>query len=155
MLISVLLFCTVVCYSLLVSQSFMYMIALAHVQRELDAPGYTRLRQLLDVRFNRWYRPIVYTTVVSNLALLASTAGKATNLFPAALLAFVALLLDIILALRGNMPINKKIATWTSANYPVDWFIYRTEWLKIFSYRQLANVTGFIALVAASVFRTH
>ena len=88
----------------------MYLIALAQVQRKLDAPGYIILRQLLDVQFNRWYRLIVYATLVSNVALLLVSAGKATNLFYASLLAFFALLADIMLALRGNIPINKKIA---------------------------------------------
>ncbi len=65
---------------------------------------------------------------------------------------FIALIADILLMMKGNMPINNLINTRTVDNYPADWTVHRGKWLRIFFYREIATITGFINLVIGAVF---
>jgi hypothetical protein len=47
-------------------------------------------------------------------------------LFITAIVAFVALITDVLL-MKGNMPINNLINTWTADNYPANWVEYRAK----------------------------
>ena len=63
-----------------------------------------------------------------------------------------AFIIDILLTVKGNMPINNMINTWTEDHYPADWKTYRAKWLSIFGKRQIANIIGFLCLLMAVVF---
>jgi hypothetical protein len=73
-------------------------------------------------------------------------------LFIGSAIALVTLILDILLTIKGNMPINNMINTWTEDNYPADWQLYRAKWLSIFEKRQIANIIGFLCLLMGTVF---
>lgn len=119
----------------------------------MEAAGYIELRKLMDAAFRARYKFAIYAAVLSNLALLIA-AGKTycSIFFVTSCLAFFALVMDTLLSVKGNVPINKEINTWTTDNYPADWADYRTEWLQIFKYRQVVTITGFIILLAGAVF---
>jgi hypothetical protein len=153
MLFKIILLIAILSYSVIVAQSFMYIIALKNVQYKMQAAAYIELRKLMDAAFNTTYKFAVYAALLSNLALLI-VIGKNyfTIFFVSSCLAFCALVMDVLLALKGNVPINKQINTWAEDNYPDDWAEYRTEWLQIFQYRQVVTVTGFILLLTGAVF---
>ncbi len=147
------LFFTLIAYSVIVSQSFMYIIALKNVQTNLQAGPYIELRKLLDAGFRANFKFAVYAALLFNLSLLISTARFPGNLlFFTSLISFIALVADVLLALKGNVPINDQINSWTTENHPVDWSTYRTKWLNIFFYRQVCNITGFTSLLAGAIF---
>lgn len=148
-----LLFFTLITYSINVSQSFMYIIALKNVQTGMAAGPYIELRKLLDISFRTNFKFIVYAALLLNLVLVINSAKAPGSIFfISSLIAFIALVADVLLALKGNIPINNLINTWTINNYPGNWADYRTKWLKIFQYRQICNIAGFISLVAGTVF---
>ncbi|MBC7848373.1 MAG: hypothetical protein H7Y31_01490 [Chitinophagaceae bacterium] len=147
------LFIAIVVHGLIVSQSFSYLISLRNVQLQLDATAYTVFRKLTDASFQKNYRPIFYCYLVSSLSLLIFAIVQGTT--PALLLAivsFLAALADMLLAVKGNVPINNIINNWHSNTIPDDWRNYRRRWLSIFSWRQFVTITGFIALVVMAVF---
>ncbi len=153
MLPRIILLLTILSYSVIVAQSFMYMIAFKKAQYKMKAASYIELRQLLDAGFKANYKYAVYAALLSNLALLVMISKDAASIFfVTSLLAFCALIIDILLSVKGNVPINEAINTWSAENYPADWADYRTEWLQIFQYRQAVTITGFILLLAGSVF---
>ena len=140
-------------YSVIVSQSFMYMIALRNVQESMGAVSYIELRKLLDRNFLKKFKPVVYTALLLGLALVATTFFQSSGLLMAgSIVAFVGLLIDVALIVKGDMPINRIINSWTAETFPANWFDYRSKWLYWFSLRQAANVSGFVALLIAAVF---
>ena len=151
--INILLFLTVLSYSFLVSQSFMYMIALRNVQMNLSAPHYIQMRKLLDKNFRKKYSLIVYTALASATCtmILCSTAPQSI-LFISICLAWLMLVTDVLITIKGNMPINNIINSWSEADYPSDWEKYRSKWLFYFSQRQIVVTTGYTALIFALVF---
>lgn len=145
--------CTALAYSMIVSQSFMYILALKDVQLQLDANAYTEFRKLIDISMRENFKYVVYVALLSSLALMLATIKNPGSLsFITSAIAFVALVVDTLLTVKGSLPINDVINTWTADSYPANWSEYRTKWLTVFQYRQLANITGFLSLLIGGVF---
>jgi uncharacterized membrane protein len=99
------------------------------------------------------FKYAVYGALIANLILILSTIIKPGSLlFVSAVVAFVCLVTDTMLTIRGNMPVNNEINRWSADNYPENWTDYRAKWLIIFRYRQIANITGFISLLIGAVY---
>lgn len=155
MLLKILMLVNLLAYSCIVGQAYMYIIALSDVSKKLDAASYIHFRQLTDVNFMAKYKYVIYGSLLTSLLLCIFTAGKPTGfLFISSVIAFAALVADILLAIKGNIPINKLINTWTRENYPPNWQTHRDKWLRIYSKRQVANITGFTSLLLGAIFGT-
>ena len=151
--IRITLFVTLIAYSFIVSQSFSYIIALHNTQKNLDARSYIILRKLLDKNFRAKFKYVFYLTLISNTLLFILTIHEPTSLlFTGSLIGLIGFVADTAFMLRGNMPINNYINSWSPENYPADWEIHRTKWLRIFTRRQVANIIGFTSLLIAAVF---
>jgi hypothetical protein len=151
--LKILIFLNLIVYSVIVSQSFMYMIALRNVQESMSAASYIELRKLLDRNFLKKFKPVVYSALVLGLALVVAAAFQSSAVILAgSSIAFAGLLIDVILIVKGDMPINRIINSWTLETFPANWVEYRSKWLYWFSWRQVANISGFIALLIAAVF---
>ncbi|MEJ0055665.1 MAG: hypothetical protein WDN75_08475 [Bacteroidota bacterium] len=119
-------------YSIIVSQSFMYILALKNVQLSLNASSYTELRQLIDANMRGNFKYVVYAALLTSLVLVISTVRQPGSLlFITAAIAFLALVTDTLLTVKGNLPVNDIINTWTPDSYPADWKEYRDKWLSI------------------------
>jgi len=149
----ILLLVTLLAYSMVVSQSFMYLISLKTVQLNLGADAYTQFRKLIDASMRANFKYVIYTALISTLLLVVLTArNPGSLLFLCAALAFVALVLDVAIMMKGNLPINDVINSWTSDNIPADWSSYRDKWLQLYGYRQMASILGFLSLLVGAVF---
>lgn len=148
----IILFLDILIWSIIAGQSYMYIIALMDVSKKLDAPGYIRFRQLVDRNFMAKYKWVVYAAMLLGPLLCILAATKGNIVFVCSLVTLLALVSDLVLTLRGNMPINKLINTWSTNEYPIDWEIYRNKWLSVFFKRQVVTIIGFISLVTAAIF---
>ena len=153
MLIKIVLFINLLSYAVIVSQSFMYILALKNTQLALRAPGYIEMRQLIDMNMRSRFRYVLYLALAGSLALLILHVNNPGSIsFITAAIAFVALVIDIVLTVKGNLPVNDVINGWTPESYPANWQEVRQQWFTIFQYRQIANITGFVSLLAGMVF---
>jgi hypothetical protein len=151
--LKILILINLLAYSVIVGQAYMYIIALTDVSKNLDAPSYVRLRQLIDKNFMAKYKWVVYISLLTAVLLCVFTASDPTGLlFISSAVAFLALIIDAALTMKGNLPINKLINSWTTENYPADWEIQRTKWLTIYSWRQVVNIIGFTSLLVGAIF---
>ena len=151
--INIIIFINLLAYSFIVSQSFSYIIALSNVQKEMSAPAYIELRKLLDKNFRKKYSILIYVSLISSILLTVLSSMNTTSLlFIGSAMGLCALTIDILLTVKGNMPINNMINTWTEDNYPADWKTYRAKWLSIINKRQIINIIGFLCLLIAVVF---
>ncbi len=149
----IILFFTLITYSIIVSQSFMYILALKDVQLNLQAGSYTEIRKLIDTSMRGNFKYVIYAALLFSLLLvILNIKNPGSLVFITASIAFVALVADTLLTVKGNLPINDIINTWSADNIPANWTDYRTKWFRIFQYRQLANITGFVSLLVGAVF---
>ena len=150
--VNIIIIMNLVFYSIIVSQSYSYLISLSDVQKNMDAGEYISFRQKTDKNYRRKFAPVIYGTLASNILLIMVSGSHPTGLlFITALLAFIALVGDILFTLKGNMPINNLINTWTADKYPDNWETYREDWLQVFRKRQALNITGFILLLVGAI----
>lgn len=147
MLIHIIAVAALLACAVFVSQPFMYIIALKKVQTSMNAASYIELRKLLDSNFRSRFKYVVYGALLLNILLVIAAAGSAAGLLTVcSAISLGCLIADILLMIKGNMPINNIINSWSETDYPVSWQSYRRKWLLFFKYRQLFSITGFIAL---------
>ncbi len=145
---------TLLSYSIIASQPFMYMLALKHTQLNLGVNSYIEVRKLIDTAMRSNFKYVLYIAALANLLLLlVNIKNPGGIVFITASIAFIALVADILLTVKGSLPINDVINTWSAGNYPANWATYRDHWFRIFQYRQLAAVTGFVSLLIGVVFK--
>jgi uncharacterized membrane protein len=151
--IKITLFITLLLYSVIISQSFFYILAMSRVTKKMQAATYIESRQLLDKVMQNSLRSAYYLTLMASIALTAFCVINPTGLlFICSIIALFSLIIDITLSLKGNVPLNKIINTWTTTNYPRNWKRYRSKWFAVYTVRQVANITGFVSLLAGLIF---
>lgn len=153
MLFDLVCFLTLLFYTLTVSQPLFYWIALTATSRKLSAPAYIEMRNHIDNQMQK-RGPAMYYGTLSACVVLVVLALMQAGALPriTSFIALLALITDITLMMKGNVPINAVIQKWTPDSYPADWQEYRDRWLNIFGYRQVALFIGFTSLLAGVVF---
>lgn len=144
---------TLLAYAMITSQAFMYMLSLKQVQLNLGANSYTEIRKLIDISMRASFKYVIYAALLANVLLVILAAKTPSSLvFITVTIALLALVAEIVLTLKGNLPINDVINTWSADNVPANWTSFREKWFTIFQYRQIASITGFISLLIGAVF---
>lgn len=139
----------VLSYAVVVSQSFMYILALKNTQLALGGSSYTEVRQLIDANMRGTLKYVLYAALLANLSLvLAHVKAPFSPAFITAAIAFLALIADVVLTLKGSLPLNEIINGWSPANFPANWREVRQQWFSIFQYRQILTIVGFVSLLA-------
>ena len=140
-------------YSIIAAQSISYIISLTAVQQKMNVNEYIVFRKLTDKNFRLKYAKVVYATLLSSLALVIITIMHFNLLLlVCAVIALLAFVIDIMITVKGNLPINDIINTWTAESYPANWNEYRQKWLDFFRLRQIVNLVGFVSLLLGVVF---
>ncbi|HAK78112.1 MAG TPA: hypothetical protein DCM71_14665, partial [Runella sp.] len=135
----IIFFITILAYSIIASQTFMYILSLKQLQLGLNAESYLEIRKLTDTLMRANFKYVIYTALLANLLLVIFTVQTPkTWLFISASIAFVALVADILLTLKGSLPINDVINSWSVHTIPANWQSVREQWFTIFQYRQIA-----------------
>lgn len=144
---------TLLAYAMIVSQAFMYILSLKQMQLNMGADTYTEVRQLIDLSMRASFKYVIYAALLANVLLVITTAKTPGSLvFISATIALLALIAEVILTLKGNLPLNDIINTWSANNIPANWETIRQKWFTIFQYRQIATITGFISLLIGAIF---
>jgi uncharacterized membrane protein len=151
--IKITLFITLLMYAIVISQSFFYILAMSGTLKKMQAQTYIETRNLLTKKLETPLQVVYYTTLAASILLTAFCVVNPTGLlFITSVVALAALLADALLAVKGNIPLNNYINSWTTANYPENWQQYRSKWFSLYHIRQALNITGFIALLAGLIF---
>src|SRR5690349_9810906 len=129
----VVLFATIMTYSIVVSQSFMYMLFLKNTQMALDGKTYTDVRQLIDANMMGTFKYVMSAALLLSLLLAVMNIKSPLSVrFITALATSIALLVDAILTLKGSVPINEIINSWAPAAFPDNWKEIRIQWFTVF-----------------------
>ena len=142
-----------VLYAFIVGQSFFYILALSNATKKMQAAAYIETRQLIDEQLRSKLSLVYYMALATSVALIAFCVVNPNGLlFICSVIAFFALIVDVLLAIKGNVPLNKTIGTWTTTKYPGNWQQVRSRWFTLYHIRQAANIAGFIALLTGIIF---
>jgi hypothetical protein len=151
--IKITLFITLLLYTFVISQSFFYILAMSRVSKTMQAVTYIESRQLLDKNLQGSLSLVYYLALAASIALTSFCVVKPSGiLFISSIISLGCLVIDVTLTLKGNAPLNKIINQWTISNYPANWREYRAKWFAFYNLRQVANITGFVSLLAGLIF---
>lgn len=131
----------------------MYILALKQVQINLSPGSYIELRKLTDSAMRSNFKYVMFIALAANVVLVAiNFKHPGSVIFVTAIIALICLVADFVIIIKGNMPINDVINSWSVSNYPNNWAEYRNNWLRIFQYREAAAITAFISLLIGAIF---
>ena len=138
---------------LLSAKAFFYILAMSGIMKKMPAEAYIETRNLLTEKLQAPLQLVYYATLGSTILLTAFCVVNPSGwMFICSVIALVALIADILLALKGNIPLNTYISSWTTSDYPADWKQYRSKWFTLYHVRQALNITGFVSLLVGWVF---
>lgn len=129
-----------------------YMV-IAPVYDELSAAAFIEFFQKLDPYMKVWARVLLLAELVLTIALLV--LQHRTLFAPAGLLtilAFAFALGSLVVAVRGNVPLNRQMDHWNPLEPPAGWTEIRDRWLSFHRLRGAFETAGFLCLLAAAFF---
>lgn len=65
--------------------------------------------------------------------------------------ALLAGLISAVIAVRGNVPLNRQMSRWSPDDPPAGWERVRDRWLRYHSLRGAAEIAGFVLLLTAAL----
>lgn len=66
-------------------------------------------------------------------------------------ISLLAAVINVVIAVRGNVPLNRKMDHWRHEAPPQDWQKVRRKWLRFHDWRGIASTISFLSLLAASL----
>ena len=138
---------TLLAYAMIASQAFMYILSLKHVQLNLGANSYTEIRKLIDISMRASFKYVIYAALLANVLLvILATKTPSSLVFITATIALFALVAEILLTLKGNLPINdvwNKIIFYYWSNYVHETY-YQNNILYFITYSTYGTKQYFI-----------
>jgi uncharacterized membrane protein len=127
-------------------------VAVKPALHSLSPTSYITVKQAFDRSYPRLMKPLQLTALAACLALTAAAAADgagrcATWSGSATLLVAV----NILVTVRGDVPINILMASWRPEAMPIDWQRHRTRWDIFNNVRTLAAVVALVLLSLAVV----
>ncbi len=126
--------------------------ALNPALRSLDAPTYVPVKHALDRAFPTIARPLLLGGIVLTGGLVAVSLGTS---HPAAAAlgggAFVGLAVTLAAVVRGDLPINRQMASWSASAPPPEWRAVQASWERFFAIRTVASTAALGCLAVAAM----
>lgn len=119
---------------------------------KLSGRGFVEYFQKTDP-YMRVRAPLVsLAQVATTLPLLGLTCDRWAALsFWLTLLALTMALIASVIAVKGNVPLNREMERWSPAEPPSDWEQVRDRWLRYHHLRGAAAIAGFMLLLVAAL----
>ena len=139
-------------YVIISSQLIYYLLVMSDALRLVSIDNFMELRKAIDPIFKKRLSYVYYTCLALNIVLLVMRRGDLFSLSYAALVvASLCLVTDLVIAVKGNIPVNNQISIYVSGSSEYDWQALRKDWLSYITYRGIANVIGTLSLLAGLV----
>lgn len=125
---------------------------MAPYYRQVSARAFIEFFQGVDPYMKVWAKRLVLTQLFLSLVIVISHLVQRQWL-PGALStgAFLGAVVSLVLAIRGNVPLNEVMTKWDPASPPADWAEVRDRWLWWHHVRAIAETAGFLLLLAAAL----
>ncbi|CUU55539.1 Uncharacterized membrane protein [Parafrankia irregularis] len=127
------------------------LVAVRPALHSLPTTSYVLVKQAFDISYPKLMKPLQITSLLSAVALTVAAAvdGASTSAIFAAV-ASAAVLTNILVTVRGDLPINNAMATWKPEAPPSDWQAQRARWDFFNSIRTTAAVSALVLLAVAA-----
>jgi hypothetical protein len=146
MTIKILKLLQMVAYLIVTSQVLFYLLILSDSLAQVSLPSFIELRKVVDALMEGRFRIIYYSALILTLAVVILSAKKPDSLlFITSSFALVCLIIDVTIAMKGNIPINALINSYTPGDSSQNWSALRLEWLRLMNIRGTFITVGFVS----------
>jgi hypothetical protein len=138
-----------VVYLIITSQVLFYLIILSDAMKQTSLENFIELRKIVDGLMGTRFRVIYYAGLILTLSVVILLLKKPDSvLFTTSCIALVCLIIDVSIAMKGNIPINNLINTYTAGDTTHDWSALRIQWLKLINIRGGFITVGMLSQIA-------
>ena len=133
---------------LMAGNSLAFVLGVGPAIRSLSAPAYIELHHSIHENFVRW-TPVLYTVllgIVSANLFVLRNQWRSLEFF-LVLFTLLCVFDEMLMMLRGNLPLHRMIQSWEVFSPPTNWAQIRQEWLEFMYLRAALLITGFSLLV--------
>lgn len=119
---------------------------------KLSGPTFIEFFRNIDPYMKVWARRLLRSQITLTLPLLGLMFDRWASLpFWLTLVALLMGVTSMVIAVKGNVPLNRQMDHWSPSEPPTGWEKVRARWLRYHSLRGVAEVVGFAALLAAAL----
>ncbi len=141
-----------ICYLVVVSQLLFYFTVMGAALRKASLEGFLELRKIIDTDLVKRIKiPYYICLLLSLLVVLATLPEYPRIIFLTALVALACLVIDTIIAIKFNVPLNKLTNQWPENPGNANWQDVRTRWLNMINYRAIFTTIGIISLIVGAI----
>lgn len=136
-------------YFLLTIQLTYYLYLMGDAMKLVSLDNFFEQRKIVHSLIMKKHQPVYYLgLLLSLLAVVLTVKQPGSVVFICSGIAFVCLCADVLIALRGNGPINAATADYVSGKAG-NWEAMRLQWLRFINIRAIFSVIGFASLMAS------
>lgn len=145
-----------VAYLVITSQLLFYLMILSDSMKQISLVNFIEVRKVVDALMEHRFRIVYYTGVILTLAVVILSAKKPDSIFfVTSSIALVCLIIDVSIAMKGNIPINKLINSYLPGDTSQDWSALRLHWLQLVNIRAIFIVTGFASQLFGLIWQSN
>ena len=136
-------------FCVIAGQAFFYLIGGTAGLKAVSAGAFIEQRKAIDVAIGPPLKLLYPGTVLVSLTMVVLLRQQVGSpLFWLSTLALFLIVTDLTLAIRGDIPLNKLIQTWSPTSYPANWSEVRHEWFAYMQWRQVCSIGGLLCVLA-------
>jgi uncharacterized membrane protein len=140
-------------YLLVSSQVLFYWYILSDALKAVSLENYFEQRKIIDSLMIKRFKSMYYTCLVLSIVVIVVSAQHPSSFFfISSILALILLLVDIIITVKGSLPLNTLSHSFGTSTENVNWEEVRTQWLGYMKYRGLSITLGMACLLGGLVF---
>jgi hypothetical protein len=131
---------------LIASQGIFYMLALAEAMKTISVPTFAETRKAIDFVITNRLRFLYYSCLLAGIVILFLSKEDMTGkVFICTLIATLLILVDVLMALKGSIPINNAFQHYPNGN--VNWSELQMRWLRLIVIRGVLSAIALGALL--------
>jgi uncharacterized membrane protein len=131
--------------SIIAGQAFFYLIGGTAGLKNVSASTFIEQRKAIDIVIGPYLKVLYPLTAVICLAVLVLLRQQVGSfLFMLSTIAFVLIVLDLIIAIKGNIPLNQQMQSWSLTAPPDNWAAVRDQWMSFMHWRQACSITALL-----------
>lgn len=135
---------------IIASQGIFYLLGASEAFRKLSTVAFAEQRRLLDGVIASRFRFIYLLTLATGLLIIFLTRHTPQEkTFICTLAATLLLIADIIVALKGNIPVNNMFSNFSpsSPSAPADWHFLQVRWISCMVIRGIYSTISLLIIL--------
>ncbi|NHA06139.1 hypothetical protein G7092_20185 [Mucilaginibacter sp. HC2] len=134
---------------IIASQGIFYFIGCAEAMKHLTVPVFADYRKALDSFIAGRLKVLYYIALALGVTVLILSRQQMSGLvFLCTLVATLCIVMDVLIALKGSIPINNQFNQYPAANV-ADWRGLQLSWVKLILIRGIFSSTALITLLVS------